>query len=156
MTLGCHLAPSFINLLKRTYPKNLHMPDSNMQMTKALFGPNGYTNGVAYDFGSKGLIETMDSGGPPEEDLMYPGGIMLNVQAPFGLPPLFGPARPKMRSPTCSEPQYPDDVCGGCGKDENAGMGPLMKCARCKNRVYCSKECQKYHWKWHKAVCKPA
>ncbi|KAI7525031.1 hypothetical protein KC331_g17772, partial [Hortaea werneckii] len=113
MTLGCHLAPSFINLLKRTYPKNLHMPDSNMQMTKALFGPNGYTNGVAYDFGSKGLIETMDSGGPPEEDLMYPGGNMLNVQAPFGLPPLLGPAR-KMRSPTYTEPQYPDDVCGGC------------------------------------------
>ncbi|KAI6789545.1 hypothetical protein KC332_g11702 [Hortaea werneckii] len=144
MTLGCHLEPSFINLLKRIYPKNLQMPDSNMQMTKALFGPNGYTNGVSYDFGGKSFKETMNSGGPPKD-----------VQAQFGLPPWFGPAR-KMRSPTYTEPQYPDDVCGGCGKDENAGMGPLMKCACCKNRVYCSKECQKYHWKWHKVICRPA
>ncbi|KAI7005501.1 hypothetical protein KC355_g8178, partial [Hortaea werneckii] len=126
MTLGCHLAPSFINLLKRTYPKNLHMPDSNMQMTKALFGPNGYTNGVAYDFVSKGLIETMDSGGPPEEDLMYPGSNSLNVQAPFGLPPLFGPAR-KMRSPSYTEPQYPNDVCGGCARSARSTTGSGTK-----------------------------
>ncbi|KAI7523880.1 hypothetical protein KC331_g18413, partial [Hortaea werneckii] len=133
MTLGCHLAPSFINLLKRTYPKNLHMPDSNVQMTKALFGPNGYTNGVAYDFGSKGLIETMDSGGPPEEDLMYPGGIMLNVQAPFGLPPLLGPAR-KMRSPTYTEPQYPDDVCGGCARSVRSTTGSGTKRSASRRR----------------------
>ncbi|GAB1730194.1 hypothetical protein NU195Hw_g3578t1 [Hortaea werneckii] len=138
MTHGCHLAPSFINLLKRIYPASLRMPDKNMQMTKALYGPNGYINGVAYDFGSKGLVETANSGDSPEED--------LDRNLIFGRP----------RSPSYPEPQYPDHVCGACGKDENAGMGPLMKCACCKNRVYCSKECQKYHWKWHKAVCKPA
>lgn len=145
MTHGCHLAPSFINLLKRIYPANLRMPDKNMQMTKALFGPDGYTNGVAYDFGSKGLVETANSSGSPEEDDM---DLDRNL--------IFGSAGPKVRSPSYPEPQYPDDVCGACGKDENVGMGPLMKCACCKSRVYCSKECQKYHWTWHKAVCKPA
>ncbi|KAI7468494.1 hypothetical protein KC351_g13634 [Hortaea werneckii] len=138
MTHGCHLEPSFVNLLKRIYHASLRMPDKNMQMTKALYGPNGYINGVAYDFGSKGLVETANSDGSPEED--------LDRNLIFGRP----------RSPSYPEPQYPDHVCGACGKDENAGMGPLMKCACCKNRVYCSKECQKYHWKWHKAVCKPA
>jgi hypothetical protein len=29
-----------------------------------------------------------------------------------------------------------------------------MRCSRCKDAYYCSKECQKAHWKVHKTLCK--
>ncbi|XP_076018515.1 egl nine homolog 1 [Genypterus blacodes] len=41
--------------------------------------------------------------------------------------------------------------CELCGKMEN-----LLKCARCRNSFYCSKEHQKQHWKKHKLICKEA
>ena len=30
---------------------------------------------------------------------------------------------------------------------------PTKKCAKCKSEVYCSKECQKDHWPFHKRFC---
>ncbi|KAJ8246130.1 hypothetical protein GJAV_G00263950 [Gymnothorax javanicus] len=41
--------------------------------------------------------------------------------------------------------------CELCGKMEN-----LLKCGRCRNSFYCSKEHQKQDWKKHKQVCKEA
>ncbi|XP_073681727.1 egl nine homolog 1b [Garra rufa] len=41
--------------------------------------------------------------------------------------------------------------CELCGKMEN-----LMKCGRCRNSFYCSKEHQRQDWKKHKRVCKEA
>ncbi|XP_072292677.1 egl nine homolog 1 isoform X3 [Eucyclogobius newberryi] len=41
--------------------------------------------------------------------------------------------------------------CELCGKMEN-----LLKCGRCRNSFYCSKEHQKQHWKEHKLKCKEA
>lgn len=38
--------------------------------------------------------------------------------------------------------------CIFCG-DENA----KSKCSLCKNVIYCSRECQKAHWKLHKTQC---
>lgn len=35
-------------------------------------------------------------------------------------------------------------------------MENLLKCGRCKNSFYCSKEHQKQHWKEHKLTCKEA
>uniref|UniRef100_A0A674C2N5 Egl-9 family hypoxia inducible factor 1 n=1 Tax=Salmo trutta TaxID=8032 RepID=A0A674C2N5_SALTR len=43
------------------------------------------------------------------------------------------------------ESQY----CELCGKMEN-----LLKCGRCRNSFYCSKEHQKQHWKMHKLIYK--
>ena len=42
--------------------------------------------------------------------------------------------------------------CGFCGAEKEN----LSKCSRCKSVFYCSKECQKSHWKAHKANCKLA
>uniref|UniRef100_A0A8C7JY93 Egl-9 family hypoxia inducible factor 1 n=1 Tax=Oncorhynchus kisutch TaxID=8019 RepID=A0A8C7JY93_ONCKI len=39
--------------------------------------------------------------------------------------------------------------CELCGEMEN-----LLKCGRCRNSFYCSKEHQKQHWKMHKVNCK--
>jgi splicing suppressor protein 51 len=40
-------------------------------------------------------------------------------------------------------------VCATC----NTTNVPLLKCARCKAVSYCSKDCQKAHWKTHKQIC---
>jgi len=39
-------------------------------------------------------------------------------------------------------------ICGNC-----LIQTFLLKCGRCKNQFYCSKECQKKHWLAHKKVC---
>ena len=44
--------------------------------------------------------------------------------------------------------------CAGCGVEERKGGGELLQCAKCKKRKYCSAECQKAHWKYHKLLCK--
>ena len=41
--------------------------------------------------------------------------------------------------------------CGNCGKK---GGESLSTCSRCKSAFYCSKDCQKTHWKVHKLRCK--
>eukprot|EP00878_Enallax_costatus_P009346 GHUV01009768.1.p1 GENE.GHUV01009768.1~~GHUV01009768.1.p1 ORF type:complete len:387 (+),score=74.62 GHUV01009768.1:293-1453(+) len=44
--------------------------------------------------------------------------------------------------------------CLECGKEETDDQ-KLLKCATCKTARYCSKECQKAHWRnGHKQVCK--
>ena len=43
------------------------------------------------------------------------------------------------------------EICAKCHqRNVNAG-----KCTRCKAVKYCSKQCQRDHWKKHKSVCKP-
>lgn len=44
--------------------------------------------------------------------------------------------------------------CAQCKKEE-AKNNALDRCARCKNVHYCSKVCQRAHWKTHKPDCKP-
>lgn len=39
--------------------------------------------------------------------------------------------------------------CGNCGKAEPG----LKVCARCSSERYCSRDCQKAHWKTHKKAC---
>jgi hypothetical protein len=41
--------------------------------------------------------------------------------------------------------------CAQCQKSSTDQK--LLKCSRCQNCYYCSKECQKIHWKLHKQIC---
>jgi hypothetical protein len=44
--------------------------------------------------------------------------------------------------------------CAFCGKNPEAGSKKLEKCSKCQAVWYCSKECQRKHWKsGHKAMC---
>merc|ERR1719473_645505 len=45
--------------------------------------------------------------------------------------------------------------CENCDKPESENR-EFKKCARCRKVLYCSKKCQKKHWKQkHKSVCRP-
>lgn len=41
--------------------------------------------------------------------------------------------------------------CDACQKPHN--ISTLLRCSQCKSVYYCSKECQKMHWKQHKSSC---
>ena len=153
ISLGCTLPSAFKDCLKKNYKSVGLMRDAVKQMDKALNGPDGFTDGTPYEFDSAGLDETVMRGGPPDEDLMYPGSNMLNVQSPFGLPPLSGKDLRDIKD-RIQEGKHGDDACGGCGAKGGQNGGTLLSCSKCKKRKYCGKECQKGHWKLHKKVCK--
>lgn len=50
-----------------------------------------------------------------------------------------------------SSPGKTDLFCGACG-----AANPPSRCAQCGLVFYCSRDCQKAHWKDHKRVCKKA
>ena len=43
--------------------------------------------------------------------------------------------------------------CGHSGNGDSATHHNLLRCSKCKSVYYCTKECQKDHWKIHKAEC---
>lgn len=45
-------------------------------------------------------------------------------------------------------------LCANCGVGDE-GINKHKACARCKTVHYCSRECQKQHWKTHKPRCNP-
>jgi hypothetical protein len=155
MTLGCQLPDFYIGMLKKVYNQGGLMPDAQLQMRKTLFGPDGYKNGVPYDFESKSLLETANS--PPSERKASPFGFhSLNVISPGGL---FNTC---MTTSTTSvilkelrDQRNKPDICGGCGAEHRNGFKALLMCSKCHNRKYCSIECQKKSWKIHKKVCEP-
>ena len=59
-----------------------------------------------------------------------------------------------MNSPAASEInlKLPLKICSNCFKEGTA----LRDCSRCKSVQYCSKDCQRQHWKIHKPECKCA
>lgn len=152
ISLGCTLPASFKDQLKKMYKSVGLMRDAQKQMDKALNGLDGFKDGEPFEFDSPGLMETMMSGGPSEDDRMYPESMLMNVQSPFGLPPLSEESLQNIRN-KIAEGKHGEKVCGGCGAKDGVNGTILQSCAKCKKRKYCSKECQKGHWTLHKKVC---
>ncbi len=45
-------------------------------------------------------------------------------------------------------------ICFNCSKLGLEGPGALKRCVKCTSVLYCSKDCQKLHWKSaHKFIC---
>lgn len=53
-----------------------------------------------------------------------------------------------------SRPPRPEPVCASCGARAEK-LGQPLRCATCRTVLYCSRECQKQHWRTHKVKCKP-
>jgi hypothetical protein len=53
------------------------------------------------------------------------------------------------------EPQVTDclDQCVFCEESPVNAELTLSRCGKCRQIAYCSKGCQKAHWKVHKLVC---
>ena len=66
---------------------------------------------------------------------------------------------PKTPAPIKKKPSAStDEGCGHCGGAASSSLpgGKLSKCARCGTVAYCSKDCQRAHWKaGHKQFCVP-
>jgi hypothetical protein len=156
MTLGCQIPDQYISMLKKVYTEGGLMPDALRQMKKALKGPHGYKNGEPYNFESKDLVETANAMDDKDEDSNKLGFIGMNVLSPGGL--FDTGMRNSSTSAIIKElrkmQKYPD-VCAGCGADAGPGGKTLLMCARCKDRKYCSVECQKQHWSIYRKLCEP-
>lgn len=46
--------------------------------------------------------------------------------------------------------KFPTQICAACGQPGS------LRCAKCRSSPYCSRECQKAHFKVHKTICDPA
>ncbi|CAI5528787.1 unnamed protein product [Closterium sp. Naga37s-1] len=55
---------------------------------------------------------------------------------------------------SCAPAPCGDRVCGavGCGRADGGGV-KLKNCSGCGKVAYCSRECQKAHWPFHKLTC---
>lgn len=76
-----------------------------------------------------------------------PGSLVHPLFYRAAFSPLFAPGE-KISAQSLDAPSG----CGECGKEGKGGKA-LMRCARCYRVEYCSKECQKLHWKVHKRIC---
>ena len=47
-------------------------------------------------------------------------------------------------------------ACAACGRSAGEGGRKLRKCKGCRSVAYCSTDCQKTHWRRHKAACQAA
>jgi hypothetical protein len=157
MTLGCNLPDSYVSMLKKVYKEGCLMPDAVQQMKKAFFGPDGYQNGIPYNFNSRDLLETANSLSAADAKPDAFGFVGLNVPSPGDL---FGGGMGGSGTSSVIEEmremKEKPNACGGCGVEKRGDGKPLQVCARCKERRYCSTECQTKHWKVHKKVCEPA
>lgn len=54
----------------------------------------------------------------------------------------------------CTTMATPTQKCAQCSKAAaNLNGGSFSRCAKCRETLYCNRDCQKTHWKTHKKVC---
>ena len=77
--------------------------------------------------------------------------LPLPPAKPQGTPPKK-PDKTKKLGPTKTLVKWVDlFTCFHCGKEGRSP--PLRRCSQCEIAYYCSKTCQRGHWKQHKAAC---
>ena len=54
----------------------------------------------------------------------------------------------------CRLEKRPWEECSGCGRGPSADAAQFQRCGKCMRVSYCSRECQKSHWKTHKMECR--
>ncbi|USW52852.1 Putative Zinc finger, MYND-type [Septoria linicola] len=154
MTLGCKLSPETLEDMREMFTRSGFMPDALRELDAALNGPKAY-NGTPYDFGALGFDELANKPRPVSAG----GFVMLNVPSPGGL--FAGPdttqliAKIKARMSAYKLEKEDREVCGAaeCEATKTKADGDLLMCSKCKDRKYCSKDCQVGHWNSHKQVC---
>ncbi|KAK3333065.1 hypothetical protein B0T19DRAFT_381678 [Cercophora scortea] len=76
------------------------------------------------------LVDEAYDGGDLNDDIPLPGG-----------PPAPAPAAARTGG------------CLACGRDKARDGSELRTCAKCRKAKYCSRSCQRAHWKKHKSQC---
>ncbi|KAF2678446.1 hypothetical protein K458DRAFT_408938 [Lentithecium fluviatile CBS 122367] len=166
MTLGCKLwkgmrqrlgeitDPNFREHVRHCYPTSSlakMKPRARRQFESAV---KSYKNGTPYKYGNPSLSEVMAQNfyrAKSVKTIVISGFRVCEVTHRNGererLPGL--PSDEEMGY----EPIHPYHLCGGCGREETEDA-KLQLCVRCRDRRYCSKDCQAKNWKKHKYLCR--
>ncbi|KAF2014311.1 hypothetical protein BU24DRAFT_492971 [Aaosphaeria arxii CBS 175.79] len=151
MSYGFRLPNPSLVLMKELYTEGEFCSEVMQRFEKALFGPHDFQNGVPFDFESKELIETTtaveeneQSSADEESEIVKPLGILQKS--------IEDPWRYHVINEIRDMRLNPGD-CGGCGAKQSGTQTFELCCGWCGERVYCSKRCQRAHWKAHKKVC---
>ncbi|KAK3700791.1 hypothetical protein LTR37_015763 [Vermiconidia calcicola] len=163
MSLGCtlpldmkerlekHLRPAYVKVVQERQPTGLLKPLGRAQMKKALAN---YKDGEPYIYGNKTMLEHNCTRMFPGETTLKEVGSskIIEIKQKDGrvIPSMIGPPQDEELGLT---PIHPHHLCATCGAEKQADGGELLGCARCQDRKYCSKGCQKRHWKFHKPIC---
>ncbi|KAI4722314.1 hypothetical protein E4T48_01508 [Aureobasidium sp. EXF-10727] len=145
MQLGCNIPDWCREELILVYKKCRLPHEGVVRFGKAL---HDYHSGIPYPFPSKGLDLTVSTGNPfyKESEIFWmkleevPAGEEITQQNTT-IKRVYG------------DFNHPVDVCGSCGAKECADGSKLKRCAGCKERLYCSKTCQKAHTPKHSCLC---
>ena len=159
MSLGCKIPEHHKSVMRKVYTSVGFLQEGVEQMSKALNGPKPYQDGKPYDFGSLDLHNAMKLANITRQPndagvigMNAPGPGTIFYAPPHGATDEFNELRAKF-----AELSFGPDACNRCGAKQSKDGAALLTCSRCRERKYCSIQCQKEHWKaGHKSFCKAA